>query len=131
MGDSTEKCPTISFPSYGELSDNQKLCFRHLGHFREDPEIEPEKLCHLWTMEGLILPQDCKTNMTLLDLTQDHLTGLTLKNFNSNLCEIRNLFKLSKLRDLNAKVEESLEDLKSITELMKTDEQKQQHCDAR
>ncbi|KAM3393833.1 hypothetical protein BC332_09943 [Capsicum chinense] len=69
--------------------------------------------------------------MTLLDLTQDHLTGLTLKNFNSNLCEIRNLFKLSKLRDLNAKVEESLEDLKSITELMKTDEQKQQHCDAR
>ncbi|KAG5613821.1 hypothetical protein H5410_013645 [Solanum commersonii] len=44
----------VMAPSYAELSEEQKLYFLYLGHFRKDPEIEPEKLSHLWEIEGFI-----------------------------------------------------------------------------
>ncbi|XP_009786016.1 putative inactive disease susceptibility protein LOV1 [Nicotiana sylvestris] len=70
----------VMAPSYAELSDDLKLYFLYLGHFREEPEIEPEKLCHLWTIEGLISKGDCGSKRTLLDLTQEHLMSLAQKS---------------------------------------------------
>ncbi|XP_009608392.1 putative disease resistance protein At1g59780 [Nicotiana tabacum] len=69
----------VMTPSYDELSDHLKLCFLYLGHFREDPEVEPEKLCHLWTIESLISSQECGRTMTLLDLTEENLKVLAQK----------------------------------------------------
>ncbi|XP_060190801.1 probable disease resistance protein RF9 [Lycium barbarum] len=69
----------VMTPSYDDLSDHLKLCFLYLSHFREDPEIEPEKLSHLWTIEGLISSRECGRMMTLLDLTQEILMILAHK----------------------------------------------------
>ncbi|CAN4091859.1 unnamed protein product [Withania somnifera] len=69
----------VMAPSYADLSDDQKLYFLYLGHFREDPEIEPEKLSHLWAIEGLISSQDSVSGMAFLDVTQEILMVLAQK----------------------------------------------------
>nr|XP_016448692.1 PREDICTED: probable disease resistance RPP8-like protein 2 [Nicotiana tabacum] len=70
----------VMTPSYDDLPDESKLFFLYLGHFREDLEIETEKLSHLWTIEGLISPRECGSKMTLLDLTQKNLRVLAQKD---------------------------------------------------
>lgn len=84
----------VMAPSYAELLDDQKLYFLYLGHFREDPEIEPEKLSHLWAIEGLISSQDCGRGMTLLDLTQERLMVLAQKQ----MIDVRQIIEVKSCR---------------------------------
>ncbi|KAK6793225.1 hypothetical protein RDI58_006678 [Solanum bulbocastanum] len=70
----------VMAPSYAELLDEQQLYFLYLGHFREDPEIEPEKLSHLWEIEGFISSSEGhESGMTLLDITKERLKVLAQK----------------------------------------------------
>lgn len=70
----------VMAPSYAELSEEQKLYFLYLGHFRKDPEIEPEKLSHLWEIEGFISSSEGhESGMTLLDITHERLKVLAQK----------------------------------------------------
>nr|XP_004234239.1 probable disease resistance protein RF45 [Solanum lycopersicum] len=71
----------VMAPSYAELLDDQKLYFLYLGQFREDSQIEPEKLSHLWEIEGLISSSSKghESGMTLLDITQERLKVLAQK----------------------------------------------------
>ncbi|KAK4733093.1 hypothetical protein R3W88_007354 [Solanum pinnatisectum] len=70
----------VMAPSYAELLDEQQLYFLYLGHFREDPEIEPEKLSHLWEIEGLISSSEGhESGMTLLDIAKERLKVLAQK----------------------------------------------------
>ncbi|XP_055827228.1 probable disease resistance protein RF9 [Solanum dulcamara] len=82
----------VMAPSYGELLDDQKLYFLYLGHFREDPQIEPEKLSHLWELEGLISSQSYGSEMTTFDITQERLMVLDQKR----MIDVRQIIEVIK-----------------------------------
>ncbi|KAM3306831.1 hypothetical protein P3S67_013702 [Capsicum chacoense] len=64
-------------------NDNEKdylqPCFMYLGHFLEDEEIDPEKLSHLWMIEGLLLTGQSARGERMMDMTERYLRELTLK----------------------------------------------------
>lgn len=51
----------------------------YLGHFLEDEEIDPEKLSHLWMIEGLLLTGQSARGERMMDMTERYLRELTLK----------------------------------------------------
>ncbi|PIN06449.1 Apoptotic ATPase [Handroanthus impetiginosus] len=65
--------------SYNVLPYYLKPCFLYLGCFKEDEEIDTERLYLLWMAEGLIAVQEKGRNETLRDVAQRYLNELALR----------------------------------------------------
>ncbi|PIN23856.1 Apoptotic ATPase [Handroanthus impetiginosus] len=65
--------------SYNVLPYYLKPCFLYLGCFKEDEEIDTERLYLLWMAEGLIANEEKGRNETLRDVAQRYLNELALR----------------------------------------------------
>ncbi|PIN25649.1 Apoptotic ATPase [Handroanthus impetiginosus] len=65
--------------SYNVLPYYLKPCFLYLGCFKEDEEIDTERLYLLWMAEGLIAVEEKGRNETLRDVAQRYLNELALR----------------------------------------------------
>ncbi|XP_009617936.3 disease resistance RPP8-like protein 3 [Nicotiana tomentosiformis] len=74
-----EALPPRADTVYNELPDHLKPCFVYLGHFLEDQEIDPEKLSHLWMIEGLLSTGESARGESTMEMTERYLRELTLK----------------------------------------------------
>ncbi|KAK4733097.1 hypothetical protein R3W88_007358 [Solanum pinnatisectum] len=61
---------------YKELPDYLQPCFIYLGHFLENQLIDPEKLCHLLMMEGLLSTRQSVKGESMMDMTERYLKEL-------------------------------------------------------
>uniref|UniRef100_M1B1G0 CC-NBS-LRR class disease resistance protein n=1 Tax=Solanum tuberosum TaxID=4113 RepID=M1B1G0_SOLTU len=61
---------------YKELPDYLQPCFIYLGHFLENQLIDPEKLCHLLIMEGLLSTGQRVKGESMMDMTAQYLKEL-------------------------------------------------------
>ncbi|KAL3507748.1 hypothetical protein ACH5RR_033130 [Cinchona calisaya] len=59
--------------SYDELPYHLKPCFLHLGHFREDEDINAEMLYLMWIAEGMVLSDHRGIEETLTDVAERYL----------------------------------------------------------
>ncbi|KAG9141672.1 hypothetical protein Leryth_019308 [Lithospermum erythrorhizon] len=67
LGDSGTISKVLSL-SYYDLPHFLKPCFLYMSVFREDQNIDPKKLYHLWIAEGLISKRYCLKGETLMDV---------------------------------------------------------------
>ncbi|PIN17913.1 Apoptotic ATPase [Handroanthus impetiginosus] len=65
--------------SYNVLPYYLKPCFLYLGCFKEDEEIDTERLYLLWMAEGLIAVEEKGRNETLRDVAQRYLNELAFR----------------------------------------------------
>ncbi|CAA7408243.1 unnamed protein product [Spirodela intermedia] len=71
--DRNEMIKNILALSYDDLSNDLKICFRYIGLFPEDMEIDATKLVQLWVAEGFIVQA---RGLTLKETAEQHLEQL-------------------------------------------------------
>ncbi|CAK9181512.1 unnamed protein product, partial [Ilex paraguariensis] len=62
--------------SYDDLPYQLKPCFLYLGNFKEDSEIEVERLYQLWIAEGMVPSDDRLEEETMMDVAERYLGEL-------------------------------------------------------
>ncbi|KAL3506191.1 hypothetical protein ACH5RR_031573 [Cinchona calisaya] len=65
--------------SYENLPVRLKLCFLHLGDFPEGVDIEVEKLYLLWIAEGIIVSENSRSEVSMMDIAENYLNELALQ----------------------------------------------------
>ncbi|XP_055825251.1 probable disease resistance protein RXW24L [Solanum dulcamara] len=63
-------------PLSQQLPDHLQPCFIYLGHFLEDQSIDPEKLSHLWIIEGLLWRGQRANEESMNDMIERYLIDL-------------------------------------------------------
>ncbi|PIN26721.1 Apoptotic ATPase [Handroanthus impetiginosus] len=77
--DEDERVAQVLDLSYNVLPYYLKSCFLYLGCFKEDEEINTERLYLLWMAEGLIAAEEKGQNETLRDVAQRYLNELAFR----------------------------------------------------